>query len=101
MEWRSWRCNGLCADQTNHDPVGSALYVAKEKGYVSDGTKHLSFDGFRFVGNTPFRPNSALVFARLDDSFHGVEPLTEASLKGDERFNIQFNLWDWGRRPAS
>ena len=82
------------------ESIGTALYVPKEKGFTSDGTSHLSPDGFVHVNTVPFKPNSVLIFARRDDSFHGVERLSEATLKGDERHNVQFNLWDWGRRPT-
>lgn len=81
------------------DDIGTALYTAKKDGFSSDGLLHLNPEDFNYECTTPFRPNSALIFFRTDVSFHGVERLTEANLRGSNRYNIQFNLWDWARRP--
>jgi hypothetical protein len=79
--------------------IGTAMYAAKQPGFTSDGLVHLNPDDFDFTHTVPFRPNTALIFARTDASFHGVQHLTQASLMGSPRYNVQYNLWDWGRRP--
>lgn len=86
------------AESDDLDDLGTALYRARQEDFKSNGRLHFDFGKFERVKTAPFRRNSALFFPRLDASFHGVEPLTEASLKGSERRNIQFNLWDWGKR---
>lgn len=53
---------------------GTSLYVPKKEGFVCDTGRHYNFDDFEKVWTAPFKPNSCLIFARTDNSFHGVEP---------------------------
>jgi hypothetical protein len=52
---------------------GTSIYVPKEKGFTSDGTKRFEFDLFDKVFTAPYVPNSVFGFKRSDNSFHGVE----------------------------
>lgn len=60
----------------NEDSIdeGTSIFIPKIEGFKCNSGKHYSFDGFTEVFRAPFKPNSALVFARTDDSFHGVFP---------------------------
>jgi hypothetical protein len=52
---------------------GTSVYVPKEKGFESDGTKRFEFELFEKVYTAPFMPNSVFGFKRANNSFHGVE----------------------------
>lgn len=87
-----------CAERAGLEHLGTAMYLPKRKGLTSDGSEHLNptlFDRIRIV---PYQPNSALIFFCDDALFHGVEPVTAATLQGSNRPNIQFNLWDNSKR---
>ena len=53
---------------------GTSIYVPKQKGYTDTTGRHHSFEEFEKVKTMPFKPNSAFIFARTDNSFHGVTP---------------------------
>lgn len=53
---------------------GTSIYVPKESGFTDAAGKHFSFDGFRKFATMKFVPNAAFIFAKSDNSFHGVEP---------------------------
>lgn len=40
-------------------------------------------EGFQALYTVPYRPNTLLAFARRDDSFHGVEPITDPDVHRD------------------
>jgi FkbM family methyltransferase len=52
---------------------GTSVYRPKESGFTCPDGRHHRFEDFEKVWTAPFKPNSALIFARTDDSFHGVE----------------------------
>jgi hypothetical protein len=83
-----------CAERPGLEHLGTVLYLPKQKGLTSDGTEHLNPASFDRVRVIPFRPNSVLIFLRNDVLFHGVEPVTEKTLQGSNRPNVQYNLWD-------
>lgn len=53
---------------------GTSIYEPKEKGFTCKTGRHYDFKDFNKVKTMPFKPNSAFIFARTDNSFHGVEP---------------------------
>lgn len=57
--------------------AGTSIYVPKQKGYTDITGKHHRFEDFDKVKTMPFKGNSAFIFARTDDSFHGVEPCNQ------------------------
>lgn len=83
-----------CPERDGLEHLGTAIYEPKEAGFTCRGIVHHNPALFRRTHVVPFVPNSALVFFRGDQLFHGVEPLTETSLQGSHRANVQFNLWD-------
>jgi len=74
--------------------LGTTLYVPKQKGFTSDGARHLDPADFNAVGVLPFAPNTAVLFARTDRTFHGVEPFTRESLAGSARAGFQMNFFE-------
>ena len=87
-------------NRTDLEHLGTALYSPRQANFQSNGRMHFEFDAFDLKETVPYRRNSALLFARTATSFHGVEPISEADLKGSDRKSVQFNLWDLGRRPT-
>lgn len=67
---------------------GTAIYVPKEKGFTCNVGVHHNFDDFEKVWTAPFKPNSCLIFARTENSFHGVE-ITDSSI---ERNVLLYNI---------
>lgn len=63
----------LPVDDKNKN-AGTTLYMPKKDGFVCKTGKHYSFEEFDPIITAPFKPNSVLIFARTDYSFHGVEP---------------------------
>jgi hypothetical protein len=83
-----------CAERDGLEHLGTAMYLPKQKGLTNKGTDHFDPALFERIRVVPFRPNSALIFFCEDALFHGVELLTEETLQGSNRPNIQYNLWD-------
>lgn len=57
-----------------HITEGTSIYIPKKKGFTCKDGRHYNFEDFDKVKTMPFKPNSAFIFARTDNSFHGVEP---------------------------
>lgn len=82
------------------DHLGTTLYTPlQRRDFTCSGLGH--YDPARFErGETiPYRPNSALIFARTDVMFHGVHALTEQELMGSRRRGIQMQFWLRNTRP--
>ncbi len=60
------------------EPVGTSIYLPKDRAMTSDGTKHHRREDFDLIHTFPFRANSVFGMMRTDNSFHGVEPITTA-----------------------
>lgn len=56
---------------------GTSLYQPNDPTFRCKVGKHWPFDKFTRVKTVDFVPNRLFMFARTDNSFHGVEPLTE------------------------
>jgi hypothetical protein len=83
------------------DHLGTTLYRPLQRDFTSDGSVHHDPAGFERRRTIPYRPNSALVFARTDVMFHGVDPLTAADLQGSRRRGIHMQFWLRNERPRS
>jgi FkbM family methyltransferase len=55
---------------------GTTLYAPLIDGYTDPQGKHHNAKGFTPVWTAPGKPNSVLIFARSDVSFHGAQPYT-------------------------
>ena len=69
-----------------HQHLGTSLYTSKKPGLTCDGHWHHPRSEFNRVFTAPYKPNSALAFAKTNDSFHGVEAVPA----GEERNLIHF-----------
>lgn len=54
--------------------AGTNLYIPKDSGFTCQTGKHYPFENFTKAKEGKFKPNSVLIFARTNNSFHGVEP---------------------------
>lgn len=54
--------------------LGTSLYVPKEEGFTCKGGPHHKFEDFKKVKTVPYEANTAFVFLKTTNSFHGVEP---------------------------
>jgi len=70
------------------EPVGTNVYVPKDKSFTHNGKTHLEFKDFEKVKQAEYAPNKAFGFIRSDKSFHGVEPCDI------ERNLIQVSIWN-------
>ena len=55
---------------------GTSLYRPKTAGFKAWVSEHYPHDQFELIKTFPNVPNAAMIFAKTDDSFHGVEPGT-------------------------
>lgn len=70
-------------------PHGTSFYVPKDRVFTDPGGPHYPREMFDMVHTVPHRPNHSVCFVKTDNSFHGVEPVTEG-----ERHLIHFFLKD-------
>ncbi len=61
----------------SQEHLGTSIYLPKDTNFRCPGGPHYSFDKFVCLHTMPFRPNSLFVFFKTDNSFHGVEPVTD------------------------
>ena len=73
--------------------LGTSLYRPKQDGFTCRGMVHHAFDQFEKIGQIPFRPNSAFIFARTDTGFHAVEPIGEPLASMSDRPIVQIQIW--------
>lgn len=67
---------------------GTSIYIPKEAGFICKEGRHHKFDDFEKVWTAPFRPNSCLIFARTNNSFHGVETTNSSVERNVLLYNI-------------
>jgi len=72
------------SDKNKH--LGTSLYVPKNPSLTCNGLWHHPRSEFTRVFTAPYTPNSAIAFAKTNNSFHGVEAVPE----GEERNLIHF-----------
>jgi len=68
---------------------GTSIFVPKEEGFVNPEGKHFGFDGFRKVVTMKYMPNAAFIFAKTDNSFHGVEPFDGQGVRDIYLYDIR------------
>jgi hypothetical protein len=86
-----------CPDSPNLEHLGTSIYVPKEHGFKCKGGPHYSFAKFDRVTTMPYRPNSLFAFMRTDESFHGVEPITDQDIVRDL---LLYDIRITGVRPS-
>ncbi|HZQ13312.1 MAG TPA: hypothetical protein VFB31_10945 [Pseudolabrys sp.] len=57
--------------------LGTSIYVPRDGTFTCPGGPHYGFDKFQRIATMPFLPNALFAFVKTDNSFHGVEPVTD------------------------
>ena len=60
---------------------GTSIYCPLIRSFTDTTGKHFEREGFRLAWTAPGKPNSAFIFARTDNSFHGAEPYEGAATR--------------------
>lgn len=61
--------------------LGTSVYLPKDRGRRCPGGPHHGFEDFDRAATMPFMPNSMFAFVKTDNSFHGVEPVTDPDVR--------------------
>ena len=61
--------------------LGTSLYMPKDRARRCPGGPHYGYEDFDRVATMPFLPNSMFAFVKTDQSFHGVEPVTDPDVR--------------------
>jgi hypothetical protein len=73
--------------------LGTSMYVPKDPAFTCRGGPHHKFEPFRRVVTMPYVPNTLFAFLKTDNSFHGVEPVTEEGVRRDLLlYDIRVNM---------
>jgi hypothetical protein len=70
--------------------LGTSIYLPKQQGFTCEGRAHHSFDRFMRLHTMPFLPNSLFVFCKTNNSFHGVEPVSDPDVR---RWLLLFDIF--------
>jgi len=75
---------------TSQSHLGTSIYLPKDGNFTCAGGPHYGFENFVRLHTMPFLPNSLFVFFKTDNSFHGVEPVTDPDTK---RWLLLFDIY--------
>jgi len=83
-------------------PLGTSLYAPKEPGFTCQGGMRYPFEHFRRVHTMEYLPNTLFAFMKTNDSFHGVEPITQPAVQRDLLlYDIKVQQTQQGVRPGA
>jgi hypothetical protein len=68
-------------ESTDNIELGTSIYVPKDTNFTCEGGPHYKSNKFDKVFTAPYVPNTALGFLKTDNSFHGVEPVSNVNAK--------------------
>ena len=63
--------------------LGTSIYMPKNPEFRCAGGPYHRFEDFRRIATMPYVPNALFAFLKTPNSFHGVEPITDAHVKRD------------------
>lgn len=66
-----------CPDDDRMKHLGTSIYAPLDPDFRCAGGPHYSADRFRRVKTMEYRANTLFAFFKTDNSFHGVEPITD------------------------
>ncbi|HEX3102541.1 MAG TPA: hypothetical protein VHQ01_12140 [Pyrinomonadaceae bacterium] len=69
--------------------LGTTIYLPKDRTFNCSGLAHHRSEDFDRVETFPFVPNALVMFAKSDNSFHGVEPVNDLSCR---RWLLMLNI---------
>jgi len=72
-----------CPDNDGMRHLGTSIYEPLDPDFRCAGGPHYSRDKFIRVATMEYRPNSLFAFFKTDNSFHGVEPITDGGVLRD------------------
>jgi hypothetical protein len=75
---------------TSQSHIGTSIYVPKDPAFKCPGGPHYGYENFLKLHTMPFLPNSLFVFCKTDNSFHGVEPVTDPDTR---RWLLLFDVY--------
>jgi hypothetical protein len=82
--------------------LGTSIYTPKQPGFVCPGGPHHDFGLFRLMQTMPYVPNALFAFMKTDNSFHGVEPITDENVRRDlVLYDIRVELTEQRPRQAA
>lgn len=70
--------------------LGTSIYLPKDPRFRCQGGPHHTNEGFERLRTMPFVPNSLFCFFKTDNSFHGVEPVTDPDCR---RWLLLFDVY--------
>jgi hypothetical protein len=72
-----------CPDDESNKHLGTSIYTPIDPNFRCPGGPHHSKEQFNLVKTMEYRPNSLFAFFKTDNSFHGVETLTDQRVLRD------------------
>jgi len=73
-----------------HRSMGTSIYLPKNSAFQCPGGPHYDHADFLKVTTMPYMPNSAFCFFKTNNSFHGVERLSE---EGYGRWLLLYDIY--------
>jgi hypothetical protein len=70
--------------------LGTSIYAPKDRSFTCPGGLQYGYENFMRLRTMPFLPNSLFVFFKTNNSFHGVEPVTDPGIR---RWLLLFDLY--------
>jgi len=81
----------------NHQSMGTSIYLPKDSAFQCPGGPHYNHADFLKVSTMPYMPNSAFCFFKTNNSFHGVERLSE---EGYGRWLLLYDIYVRNPEPV-
>ncbi len=66
---------------TSQAHMGTSIYTPKDPTSYCSGGPHYGFEQFDLFATMPFVPNAMFAFVKTNQSFHGVEPVTDPDVR--------------------
>lgn len=63
--------------------LGTSIYLPRDPRFQCPGGPHYPFEQFERMYTARYVPNALFAFMKTDNSFHGVEPITDANVQRD------------------
>jgi len=63
--------------------LGTSIYVPRDPEFSDDGRGHFLPDSFLRMTTMPYLPNTLFAFLKTNNSFHGVEPISDPDVRRD------------------
>ena len=70
--------------------LGTSIYMPNDPAFRCPGGPHHKREDFSLMHTNPFKPNSLFAFFKTDDSFHGVEKVSEPDTR---RWLLLFDIY--------